>query len=149
MPLQKKNGGRCHTVLYNFGGHLFDQFISALGGYAAGPLLQTEVAASAGLLLIFASNTAIIGCYHVFLALSKLRFLPEVLQHRNRWRKTPQWSVLAAITVPIAVVVISQGNVGLLGDMYAFGLLGAFSVTSVCLDIVRWRERRALRARRP
>ncbi len=124
-----------------------NQFISALGGYAAGPLLQAEVAASAGLLLIFASNTAIIGCYHVFLALSKLRFLPEGLQHRNRWRNTPQWAVLAAITVPIAVVVISQGNVGLLGDMYAFGLLGAFSVTSVGLDVVRWRERRALHGR--
>ncbi|MFZ0129959.1 MAG: APC family permease [Candidatus Dormiibacterota bacterium] len=125
-----------------------NQFVSALGGYAAGPLLQTEVAASAGLLLIFASNTAIIGCYHVFLALSKLRFLPQVLQHRNRWRNTPHWSILAAIAVPIAVVVISQSNVGLLGDMYAFGLLGAFSVTSVCLDIVRWRERRSLHGRR-
>jgi len=32
--------------------------------------------------------------------------------------------------------------------MYAFGLLGAFSVTSVCLDIVRWRERHALHGRR-
>ena len=125
-----------------------DQFISALGGFAGGPLLQGEVAASAGLLLIFASNTAIIGCYHVFLALSKLRFLPQVLQHRNRWRNTPQWSVLAAVGIPIAVVVISHANVGLLGDMYAFGLLGAFSVTSVCLDIVRWRERRALHGRR-
>lgn len=135
------------TTLLNAGHTNPNQFISALGGYAAGPLLQTEVAASAGLLLIFASNTAIIGCYHVFLALSKLRFLPEALQHRNRWRNTPQWSVLAAITVPIFVVVISQGNVGLLGDMYAFGLLGAFSVTSVCLDIVRWRERRALHGR--
>jgi amino acid transporter len=136
------------TTLLNAGQTNPNQFISALGGYAAGPLLQTEVAASAGLLLIFASNTAIIGCYHVFLALSKLRFLPEVLQHRNRWRNTPHWSVLAAIAVPIVVVVVSQGNVGLLGDMYAFGLLGAFSVTSVCLDIVRWRERRALQGRR-
>jgi amino acid transporter len=135
------------TTLLNASHTNPNQFISALGGYAAGPLLQTEVAASAGLLLIFASNTAIIGCYHVFIALSKLRFLPEGLQHRNRWRNTPQWAVLAAVAVPIAVVVISQGNVGLLGDMYAFGLLGAFSVTSVGLDIVRWRERRALQGR--
>jgi amino acid transporter len=125
-----------------------NQFISALGGYAAGPLLQAEVAASAGLLLVFASNTAIIGCYHVFLALSKLRFLPQALQHRNRWRNTPHWAVLAAAGVPIAVVLISHANVGLLGDMYAFGLLGAFSVTSVCLDLVRWHERRLLQGRR-
>ena len=136
------------TTLLRVGHSDPNQFISALGGYAAGPLLQAEVAASAGLLLVFASNTAIIGCYHVFLALSKLRFLPQVLQHRNRWRNTPQWSVLAAAAVPVAVVLISQANVGLLGDMYAFGLLGAFSVTSVCLDVVRWHERRMLQGRR-
>jgi amino acid transporter len=136
------------TTLLNAGHTDPNQFISRLGGYAGGPLLQTEVAASAGLLLIFASNTAIIGCYHVFLALSKLRFLPQMLQDRNRWRDTPHWSILAAIAVPIGVILISRGDVGLLGDMYAFGLLGAFSVTSVCLDIVRFRERRALHGRR-
>jgi amino acid transporter len=136
------------TTLLHAGHTDPNQFISVLGGYAAGPLLQVEVAASASLLLVFASNTAIIGCYHVFLALSKLRFLPQVLQKHNRWRKTPHWSILAAIAVPVAVVLVSQGDVGLLGDMYAFGLLGAFSVTSVCLDIVRWRERRLLQGRR-
>ncbi len=30
----------------------------------------------------------------------------------------------------------------MLGDLYAFGLLGAFSVTCLSLDIVRWREMR-------
>jgi amino acid transporter len=118
-----------------------NQFISLLGGVSAGPWLQTEVAATAALLLVFASNTAIIGCYHVFVALSRMRFLPQLIQRRNRLWNTPHIAILAATTVPVAIVILANGNVSLLGDMYAFGLLGAFSVTSVSLDIVRWRER--------
>jgi amino acid transporter len=134
------------TTLLNPSGVDPNQLVSVLGGFAAGPLLQLEVAASAALLLVFASNTAIIGCYHVFLALSRMRFLPRALQQRNRWRNTPHLAILTATIVPLAVVVVSNGNTGLLGDMYSFGLLGAFSVTCVCLDIVRWRERVAHRA---
>lgn len=129
------------TTLLNAHAANPNQFISLLAGFAAGPVLQAEVAASAALLLIFAGNTAIIGCYHVFLALSRMRFLPQRLQARNRWRGTPHWAIAAATVVPIAVVLVSRGDTGVLGDMYAFGLLGAFSVTCVSLDIVRWRER--------
>lgn len=37
------------------------------------------------------------------------------------------------------------GNINLLGDMYAFGLLGAFTLTCLGLDIVRVRDRKAER----
>jgi amino acid transporter len=117
-----------------------NQFISLLAGYAAGRGLEIEVAVSGALLLVFASNTALIGSYHVFLALSRMGFLPQVLEHRNRWRQTPQWSILLAIAIPVLVLVISQGSVTTLGDLYAFGLLGAFSLTCASLDIVRWHE---------
>jgi amino acid transporter len=129
------------TTLLNVKNKDPNQFISLLGGASAGPWLQTEVAATAALLLIFASNTAIIGCYHVFVALSRMRFLPQLLQERNHWRKTPHFAILVATAVPVAIVILANGNVSVLGDLYAFGLLGAFSVTSVCLDVVRWRER--------
>jgi amino acid transporter len=119
-----------------------NQFISLLAGYAAGPGLQTEVALTAALLLIFASNTATIGCYHVFLALSRMRFLPDFLQRRNRLRDTPHWAILVATGIPVAIVLVTRGSTTVLGDLYAFGLLGAFSVTCLSLDIVRWREMR-------
>jgi amino acid transporter len=119
-----------------------DQFISLLAGYAAGPLLRAEVALTAALLLVFASNTAMIGCYHVLLALSRMRFLPELLQRRNRRRDTPHWAILVATGIPVVIVIATRGSTALLGDMYAFGLLGAFSVTCISLDVVRWRDRR-------
>src|SRR5439155_26248691 len=84
--------------------------------------------------------------YHVFLALSRMEFFPEFVLKRNRFRGTPHWSIAFAVGIPIAVLVLVHGKIDILGDMYAFGLLGAFTVTCLGLDIIRYRERRKGRA---
>ncbi len=124
---------------------LATQLISLLGGHWGDVILQTEVAVSASLILVFASNTAVIGAYHVFMALSRMEFFPEFILNRNKFRGTPHWSIAFATGIPIAVLVLVRGNINILGDMYAFGLLGAFTVTCIGLDIIRFRERRANR----
>jgi hypothetical protein len=118
-----------------------NQFISILGAKVGGAVLGDFVAVSGSILLVFAANTAIIGAYHVFIALTRMGFLPRTMEHRNRWRFTPQWSILAAITLPIIIVLAVRGSPDLLGDLYAFGLLGTFVLTCVSLDVVRWHER--------
>src|SRR5579863_6021432 len=105
------------------------QLISLLGGHWGNIALQTEVAISASALLIFAGNTAIIGSYHVFLALSRMEFFPAFVQQRNKLRGTPHFSILLAIAIPISVLIAVHGALTVLGDLYAFGLLGAFSLT--------------------
>ena len=87
-----------------------------------------------------------IGAYHVFLALARMEFFPEFILKRNRFRGTPHWSIAFATGIPIAVLVLVHGEIDILGSMYAFGLLGAFTVTCVGLDIIRYRERKAARA---
>ena len=124
---------------------LATQLISLLGGHWGDVILQTEVAVSASLILVFASNTAVIGAYHVFMALSRMEFFPEFILNRNTFRGTPHWSIAFATGIPIAVLLLVRGNINILGDMYAFGLLGAFTVTCIGLDIIRFRERRANR----
>ena len=120
-----------------------NQFISILGAQVAGQWLGNYVAVSGALLLIFASNTAIIGGYHVFVALARMGFLPRPVEDRNHWRHTPHWAILLAVAVPVALVQVSAGSPALLGDLYAFGLLGAFCLTCLGLDIVRWHDRKA------
>ncbi|MCX6834948.1 MAG: hypothetical protein NTW07_07420, partial [candidate division Zixibacteria bacterium] len=39
-----------------------------------------------------------------------------------------------------AVLIFTKGNITLLGEMYAFGLLGAFTLSSLGLDVIRWRD---------
>jgi hypothetical protein len=124
-----------------------NQFISLLGTHVAGPALGAYVAITASLLLVFASNTAIIGSYHVLIALSRMSFLPRVFERRNRWRRTPHLAILLAVAVPVLLVAGTRGQVDLLGDLYAFGLLGAFILTCLALDIVRWHERDRWRTR--
>lgn len=126
-----------------------NQGVSLLGGLAAGPILQDAVAISGALLLVFACNTALIGSYHVFIALSRLRFLPRALQATNRWRGTPHWSIIAATLIPMLIVVVAGANTETLGGLFAFGLLGAFSITCLSLDIVRWHDLRKPRRRSP
>ena len=123
------------------------QLISLLAGHWGSIFLQTEVAVSASALLVFASNTAIIGTYHVFMALSRMDFFPAFVLRRNKLRGTPHYSIALATGIPIVVLLLVQGNINTLGDMYAFGLLGAFSLTCLGLDIVRYRERKAVRAK--
>jgi amino acid transporter len=124
------------------------QVISLLGGHWGSIALQTEVAVSASALLVFASNTAIIGAYYVFMALSRMQFFPAFILKRNTLRGTPHYSILLATAIPIIVLLLVRGNILILGDMYAFGLLGAFTLTCLGLDIVRHRERKAARAAR-
>ncbi len=122
------------------------QLISLLAGHWGSIALQTEVAVSASALLVFASNTAIIGAYHVFMALSRMEFFPAFVLKRNKLRGTPHYSIALATGIPIIVLLIVNGDIIILGDMYAFGLLGAFSLTCLGLDILRSRERKAARA---
>ena len=126
---------------------LSNQLISLLAGHWGSIFLQTEVAISASALLVFASNTAIIGSYHVFIALSRMDFFPAIVLRRNKLRGTPHYSIALATGIPIAVLLLVRGNINILGDMYAFGLLGAFTLTCLGLDIVRYRERKAVRAK--
>jgi amino acid transporter len=124
-----------------------NQFMSLLGAHVSGQALASYIAITGSVLLIFASNTAVIGAYHVFIALSRMGFLPRALERRNRWRDTPHWSILLAVSVPLGLVVVSNGQADFLGDLYAFGLLGAFIVTNFSLDVVRWHDASMRRSR--
>ncbi|HYL42311.1 MAG TPA: APC family permease [Ktedonobacteraceae bacterium] len=124
---------------------LSTQLVSLLAGHWGNRILQTEMAISASALLVFASNTAIIGSYHVFMALSRMSFFPAFILQRNRLRGTPHYSIALATGIPIAILLLANGSLDLLGNMYAFGLLGAFSLTCLGIDIVRYRERKAAR----
>ena len=91
-------------------------------------------------LLVGAANTALIGCYHVFLALVRLGFMPRWLAERNQRFGTPHRAIIISVPVPVVVVLVTRGQMALLGDMYSFGLLGAFTLTSVGIDRMRVQE---------
>jgi amino acid transporter len=120
-----------------------NQLLSLLAGRYSGVALADVVAITGSILLIFASNTAIIGGYHVFLALTRMGFLPRAVERHNRWRHTPHIAILTAVGPPVILVYIAGRSAVaavFLGDLYAFGLLGSFILTNISLDVIRWRE---------
>jgi amino acid transporter len=119
-----------------------DRFLFELGVMFGPRALQVSIVITAAALLMGAANTAIIGCYHVFLAIGRLAFMPHWVAARGRRFNTPHFAIAIAVLVPVIVIVGSRGKTLPLGHMYAFGLLGAFTLTSVGLDRIRWQERK-------
>jgi amino acid transporter/nucleotide-binding universal stress UspA family protein len=116
-----------------------ERFISELGWIVGGLGVKLAVVLTASSLLLFAANTAIIGSYHVFLALVNGGFLPKIIAVRSIAFNTPHIAVVMTTLIPVLVILISRGEMRILGDMYAFGLLGAFVFSSLSLDTIRWR----------
>ena len=117
-----------------------NRFISELGSLVGNWPLMLAVVSTGASLLLFAANTAIIGSYHVFLALVGQGYLPERLASRNHRFRTPHVAVITATVLPILVILILRSNVVDLAHLYAFGLLGAFLLSSAGVDALRWRE---------
>jgi len=117
-----------------------DRFMFELGAAFGPRSLQLAIVGTSAALLLGAANTALIGCYHVFLALVRLGFLPHWLSGRSHRFNTPHRAIAISVLAPVAVVVASRAQLGLLGHIYTFGLLGAFTLTSVGLDKVKWQE---------
>src|SRR4051794_7292940 len=118
-----------------------DRFMFELGAAFGPRSLQLAIVFTSAALLLGAANTALIGCYHVFLALVRLGFLPHWLSGRSHRFNTPHRAIVVSVLAPVLVVMASRAQLGILGQIYTFGLLGAFTLTSVGLDKVQWQER--------
>ena len=117
-----------------------DALQSELAFAMGGPWLRALVVITASALLLFASNTALVGAYHIFGALADGGFLPGQLLNRSERFGTPTLAIGLAVAMPIAVLGMTGGNIATLGGLYAFGLLGAFAMSSISLDRVRMAE---------
>jgi nucleotide-binding universal stress UspA family protein len=62
-----------------------------------------------------------------------------VISLRSNTFHSPHIAISIATIVPIGVILATRGELALLGEMYAFGLLGAFVFSSLSLDVIRWR----------
>jgi amino acid transporter len=88
-----------------------ERFISELGMASGGFGLKLAVVITASTLLLFASNTAIIGTYHVFLALANRGFLPQIITVRNGTFNTPHVAVIIATLFPMLVVLATRAQI--------------------------------------
>lgn len=117
-----------------------EALLSNLAFQVGGPILGIGVVVAASVLLFMACNTALVGNYHVNVRLADLGFLPSFLRKLHPRLNTPYLSIIASAIIPIVIVIAVNGSVEILGDLYAFGLLGTLTLSSAAVDRLRWRD---------
>ncbi|MFN7146549.1 MAG: APC family permease, partial [Myxococcota bacterium] len=117
-----------------------ERFVAVLAGVWGGFGLELAVVLTAVTLLFLAANTAVLGNYHVQLALTRRDFLPASLTALSHRYQTPWRAILLCTALPVVVLLAAKGDMTVLGNLYAFGLLGGFVLTSVGIDLLRWRD---------
>ena len=76
---------------------------------------------------MIATNAGVIGASRITYAMASYRQLPEVFRRLHPKFKTP-WLSLLVFAGLLSIIVLLPGQTDFLGNMYAFGLLGAFTL---------------------
>ena len=100
-------------------------FVGGAMGPALGHVFAVIVSIVFGLLLLSASNTAIVDLIAIQFLMSRDRELPKIFQKLNNWG-VPNAATLLATIVPMLLVVIVKDMSGL-ADLYAVGVVGAIA----------------------
>jgi len=90
-----------------------------------GHIFAVVVSIVFGLLLLSASNTAIVDLIAIQFLMSRDRELPKIFQRLNKWG-VPSAGMLLATIVPMLLVIIVKDMSGL-ADLYAVGVVGAIA----------------------
>ncbi len=122
-----------------------DNLISGLAMHMTGPLglrmaFQAFVVLVGFLILAGAVNTAIVGSNAVLNRVSEDGVLPDWFRHPHTKYGTTHRLLNLIVVLQLATVVLSRGNVFLLGEAYAFGVVWSFALKSLALLVLRFKE---------
>jgi amino acid transporter/nucleotide-binding universal stress UspA family protein len=104
--------------------------------------LQLAVCVTGAVLLLLAAKVAFLGCYNVFQAIGELGYLPAAVAKSHVREEAPRGAVITVTVGALALVLGTGGDPRILAQLFAFGLLGSYTITSISLGALRWRERR-------
>ncbi len=125
--------------------HFYDNLISGLAMHVAGPLtarlfFQGFVVVVGFLMLAGAVNTAIVGSNGVLNRVSEDGVLTDWFR-KPHGRFGTTYRLINLITVlQLFTIVVSRGNVYVLGEAYAFGVVWSFAFKSLAMFVLRYTE---------
>ena len=106
-------------------------------------VLRVYVGVLAGVILLIATNAALIGLSRLTFSMGQHRQLPEILRAIHPRFKTPYVAII--VFTAIAALVMAPGKTAFLGTIYAFGATLSFTVAHV--SVIRLRKLRPLSER--
>lgn len=125
--------------------HFYDNLISGLAMHLAGPmslrlLFQAFVVVVGFLILAGAANTAIVGSNGVLNRVSEDGVLSEWFRKPHPRFGTTYRLINLIVVLQIVTILLSRGNVFVLGEAYAFGVIWSFAFNAVSVLILRFRR---------
>ncbi|RPI25024.1 MAG: APC family permease [Acidobacteria bacterium] len=122
-----------------------DNMISGIAMHLLGPyelrlLFQALVVLVGILMLASACNTAIIGSNGVLNRLSEDGVLPDWFRQPHHKYGTTYRLLNCIVVLQILAVIVSRGNVFMLGEAYAFGVIWSFAMNAVSTLILRFKR---------
>jgi amino acid transporter len=121
-----------------------DNLIAGLAMYQVGPLLlrllfRAFVVVVGFLILSGAVNTAIIGSNGVLNRVSEDGVLTDWFRRPHRKYGTSFRIINIVVALQVVTIVLSGGNVYVLGEAYAFGVIWSFTFNSLAMLVLRFR----------
>ena len=123
----------------------FDNLISGISIFLAGPfalklVFHVFVVLVGVLILSGAVNTAIIGSNGVLNRVVEDGVLPAWFKRPHKKHGTTYRIINLIVFLQIVTVLISGGNVYLLGEAYAFGVVWSFAMLALAVVVLRFSE---------
>ena len=123
----------------------FDNLIGGLSNYLVGPFglklaFHVFVVLVGVLILSGAVNTAIIGSNGVLNRVAEDGVLPAWFRQPHEKHGTTHRLINMIVILQLATIVISHGDVYMLGEAYAFGVIWSFAMKSLAVMVLRYKR---------
>ena len=126
-------------------GHFLDNLIGGLAMHLAGPmpvrlLFHAFVVVVGTVMLAGAVNTAIVGSNGVLNRVAEDGVLPDWFRHPHRRFGTTNRFINLIAALQILTIVLSAGDVQMLGEAYAFGVVWSFAMKALSVLVLRYKQ---------
>src|SRR5262245_187760 len=114
--------------------------------YLAGPLslriaFRGFIAIVGTLMLAGAVNTSIVGSNGVLNRVSEDGILPQWFRHPHRKFGTTHRVLNMVVLLQILTILLSRGDIFVLGEAYAFGVMWSFATKGLAVLVLRYKHR--------
>ncbi len=122
-----------------------DNPIGGLAMHLAGPLplriaFRAFVAVVGTLMLAGAVNTSIVGSNGVLNRVSEDGILPHWFRHPHRHFGTSHRILNLVVGLQVVTILVSGGNIIILGEAYAFGVMWSFALKGLAVLVLRYKQ---------
>jgi amino acid transporter len=135
-------------------GKYLDNLIGGLSMFLVGPFalrlaFHGFVVVVGVLILSGAVNTSIIGSNGVLCRVAEDGVLPPWFREPHKEHGTPHRIITLIVGLQLLTILLSRGNVDMLGEAYAFGVVWSFAMKGLAVVVLRFKYPGADRWRFP